>query len=389
MRPTSACFQLFSEKFRLFNGLFGSSDEVLGALESGVDIERRIAQVYQTCRTTAEISAAFDKLQADLDEEIQARMANTRQALLEHFDEEVASRLRVHRDKTLESLSQRERWLWELTRTELNGQARFDPGQPRFLYVGPEFHKGHYHFDWREAERLGDTFYRQDHPLAARLIERAIARTLPVARLELDYLAHGSIISILKPLLGKSGWLELSKLTVEALDVEEFLLWSACTDNGQPLDEETASRLMSLPAKVVDAAGATVDLAPIRELHVQARVAEVEQRNAQFFDEEVIKLDRWSDDLKQGLEREIKELDKEIRKARVGWRRWPRRWPKSWKPRKKLKLWKRPAIGNGGSLYEAQDKIDVQRDELIGKIEGQLRQRKTVLPLYTVRWKLN
>ena len=37
-------FQLLSEKFQLFDGVFGASDEVLGALESGVDIERRIAQ---------------------------------------------------------------------------------------------------------------------------------------------------------------------------------------------------------------------------------------------------------------------------------------------------------------------------------------------------------
>ena len=48
-------FQLLSEKFQLFDGVFGASDEVLGALESGVDIERRIAQVYQECRSTDEI----------------------------------------------------------------------------------------------------------------------------------------------------------------------------------------------------------------------------------------------------------------------------------------------------------------------------------------------
>jgi SNF2 family DNA or RNA helicase len=48
-------YELLSEKFRLFDGVFGASDEVLGALESGVDIERRIAEVYQTCRTNADI----------------------------------------------------------------------------------------------------------------------------------------------------------------------------------------------------------------------------------------------------------------------------------------------------------------------------------------------
>jgi SNF2 family DNA or RNA helicase len=40
-------FQLLSEKFQLFEGIFGASDEVLGAIESGVDFEKRIADIYQ------------------------------------------------------------------------------------------------------------------------------------------------------------------------------------------------------------------------------------------------------------------------------------------------------------------------------------------------------
>src|SRR5204863_2505033 len=51
-------FQLLSEKFQLFDGVFGASDEVLGAVESGVDIEKRIAQVYQNARTEREIQLA-------------------------------------------------------------------------------------------------------------------------------------------------------------------------------------------------------------------------------------------------------------------------------------------------------------------------------------------
>ncbi len=43
-------FQLLSEKFQLFEGVFGASDEVLGAIESGVDFEKRIAAIYQCCR---------------------------------------------------------------------------------------------------------------------------------------------------------------------------------------------------------------------------------------------------------------------------------------------------------------------------------------------------
>ncbi len=53
-------YALLKDKFKLFEGVFGSSDEVLGALKSGVDLEKRIASVYQTCRTTSETEAAFN-----------------------------------------------------------------------------------------------------------------------------------------------------------------------------------------------------------------------------------------------------------------------------------------------------------------------------------------
>ena len=46
-------YQLLDEKFKLFNGVFGASDEVLGAIESGVDFEKRIVAIYQKCRTPA------------------------------------------------------------------------------------------------------------------------------------------------------------------------------------------------------------------------------------------------------------------------------------------------------------------------------------------------
>jgi SNF2 family DNA or RNA helicase len=42
-------YQLLAEKFKLFDGIFGASDEVIGAIESGVDFEKRIVDIYQQC----------------------------------------------------------------------------------------------------------------------------------------------------------------------------------------------------------------------------------------------------------------------------------------------------------------------------------------------------
>ena len=88
-------YQLLDEKFRLFSGVFGASDEVLGAIESGVDFEKRIAAIYQKCRSPQQIGFEFDQLQRELDEEIAAGQQDAREKLLDNFDQEVVEKVRI------------------------------------------------------------------------------------------------------------------------------------------------------------------------------------------------------------------------------------------------------------------------------------------------------
>ena len=87
-RADCRVYELLNQKFSLFDGVFGASDEVLGAIDSSIDFERRINNIYQTCRTEREIEAAFDELQQELDSIIKERIENTRKSLLENFDED-------------------------------------------------------------------------------------------------------------------------------------------------------------------------------------------------------------------------------------------------------------------------------------------------------------
>jgi len=73
---TTSFRSLYAGKFKLFDGLFGASDEILGSIESGLDFERRILNIYQSCRTPAEIDTAFDALRRELDASIQARLSD-------------------------------------------------------------------------------------------------------------------------------------------------------------------------------------------------------------------------------------------------------------------------------------------------------------------------
>jgi SNF2 family DNA or RNA helicase len=110
----SRVLQLLGEKLRLFTGVFGASDQVLGAIESGVDFEKRILDIYQRCRQPAEIEAAFARLREEMDAAIQDRMADTRRVLLEEFDEDVHARLKAQLDAArafLDAVS-RQFWAW-------------------------------------------------------------------------------------------------------------------------------------------------------------------------------------------------------------------------------------------------------------------------------------
>jgi hypothetical protein len=93
--------------------------------------------------------------------------------------------------------------------------------------------------------------YRLAHPLAEAIIAQAKSRDLSPAEVRFDYAAHDGKVSLLKPLVGQSGWLTLSLFTVESLEqTEDHLIFATSTDGGQVLDEETARRLLTLSGKV-------------------------------------------------------------------------------------------------------------------------------------------
>ena len=127
------------------------------------------------------------------------------------------------------------------------------------------------------------------------------------------------------------------------------------------------------------------DLSAGRDQEMKTRIRHVEERNVRFFDEEVLKLDLWSDDLKTGLEREIKDVDRHIRDARktatlAG------TLAEKLEMQRAIKTLESTRTTKRRDLYEAQDQIDKHRDELIGRIETQLQQKHTVTPVFAIRW---
>jgi hypothetical protein len=151
------------------------------------------------------------------------------------------------------------------------------------------------------------------------VIGDALSRPLTSVALSFDYAASKEHISVLKQVVGHSGWLEMSNLTVESLEQQEILLFTAITDDGSTVSEDLGQKLFALPATAESS-----DIGPLpdsalssqRDLNVQRRLEQLEARSAKCFGAEVGKLDLWSDHLKLGLERELKDIGKEIREVR-------------------------------------------------------------------------
>ena len=385
-------FQLLDEKFQLFTGVFGSSDEVLGAIESGVDFEKRIASIYQSCRKPEEIKTAFDLLQLELNFEISETMSDTRRKLLENFDDEVRDKLKMCDDSSKAFLGRFERQLMQLTRHVLDGYAEFPSDSSFTIHTSPfagEFPLGLYELPRRSGE---GHLYRLGHPLAESVIAVAKYRELPFAEIEFNYADHGSKISILEPLVGHSGWLTVSFFTIESFDqAEDYLVLSACTEDQSSLTEDQTKRLLSLPA--VESANAILSLSlppilsTIETEQKNAIQRHISQRNARYYEAEADKLDGWSDDLKVGLEREIKEMDRLIKEARRAAGSALTLEDKL-ASQKQIKAIESQRNDKRRSLFEAQDAIDKQREELIGKIEGKLQQAVVTTALFTLRWQL-
>ncbi|WP_426753091.1 SNF2-related protein [Myxococcus sp. Y35] len=116
-------FELLEKKLNLFDGVFGASDEILGALESGVDFERRVLDIYQSCRKPEDINAAFDKLREELEGRINQRMTQMRSVVLERFDGDVRRRLRGQNEQTKEVLAKRQQEARALTASVLGSRT--------------------------------------------------------------------------------------------------------------------------------------------------------------------------------------------------------------------------------------------------------------------------
>ncbi|NYS26585.1 DEAD/DEAH box helicase [Rhodobacteraceae bacterium 2376] len=379
--------QLLEQKFKLFEGVFGSSDEVLGAIESGVDIERRILDIVQSCRTTDEINAAFDQLQEEFSVEIDQAKKDARNKLLAEMDDRVIERLLGRKEAVISAVGDFKRALLGLARAELP-EARFHPD-----HVQRFDHDGHtWSTEWPEADERGWRFFRvADDGLADRLIARAMARDLPPATLRFDYDAYQGNLGDVAALRGQSGWMRVARLRlVTPARTWDEIICAAMTDAGEAVHTETVARMLQVPTIE---GGPLPDPVPEGALQalVEARQAELvgmaQERLGSFLNEEEERLDAWRDDAKVSFDQQIKALNREANDARKQARAAVNLATKVELQRQAKSLLAQ-VDDLQHQLYKRLKEIEEERERMLDAIADQLALTPETTDLFTIRWSL-
>ncbi len=383
--------ELLSEKFKLFEGVFGASDEVLGSIESGVDIERRIGEIYQRCRTHEEIDRDFEQLQLDFATDIDSAMAATRTKLIEHFDAQVHDRLKVQLDASRGAVDRHQELLFGVMQFALHGRATVDADEQRIVIddMPPDVPLDvprHY-----SALRPGPDdqvhHLRPTDPLAQWALDRALEKPDPGRHIAFGYSGWPITAAELVPLVGKVGVLRVVKLSITGTEPEEHLLFAGQSDEGEALTDEQILRMMQVPASEEGDDGVGLPPATAEQLATleKERLDAFAARKAEWLGGEYEKLERWAQDERERmraevteLERSVKEIAKDTRMAGTEPERLPLR-------RKKLQH-ERQLEAARRDFDAAADSIMERQETMLNEIETSLESEHMTETLFTTRW---
>ena len=381
--------QLLDEKFNLFKGVFGASDEVLGVIERGVDIERRIFQIVQSARTEAEIDAAFDRLQDELKAQIDEQVLDARKRLLETVDEKVIDRLKTRKDEIKSQLSDFEKQLLYVARAELP-DARFHVNdERRFDYRGDT-----YTTEWPLADEKGWKFFRLlDGTLATDVVKAATARNFDAAScLHFDLAAYrGGRLTDVEKLRGKSGWARVAKLHIKTPAVtREHLVIAAVADDGGTIHAETFERLFRVPAQNEPVTGAPPETA-LQGLETARRAAlleEAEKQNAEWLDVESENLDHYAEDLERAFEAEIKAVESDIKEAKKALRGSALPMAEKVSEKRRISALEGRRDKLKAEFFDRRAQIRADVEAMLDRIQESLKLDPSLTPLFTIRWEV-
>ncbi len=382
--------ELLSEKFKLFDGVFGASDEILGRIESGLDFEKRIAHIYDSCRSSEEIKQAFDDLQKEMESQIQEAMQIANSTLLDHFDEDVHERLKLQLSQSQQLLDKTSRYFWYTSQFALQGYAQFDETQKSFyLHQSPieTVKTGCYQLQQRDEQAGQD--YRLNHPLGEWCLTYCQQVQTDIACVHFDYSHHPTKLSVLAQYLGQSGWLWVDKLGFYGENqTQEQLVFTARTDTGEWLDDDFCRKLLGISAQILpNEVNLPDDLSANATQAINGMTAKHTEAQTMLLKQESDRLDKWADDKIKAAQEAIVEVSDKIKQVKRE-KNQASNLEQLSVLEKQLQDLEKKRRQLRHSIFDVEDGISDKRDELFAKIQEQLKQNQKIEHLFSVQWRI-
>ena len=386
-------YELLNDKFNLFEGVFGSSDEVLGSLESAIDFERKINSIFNECRSEREIVAAFDQLQSELDEMIKQRITETKKTLLENFDEDVINKLKIRQLKDKERVSLYNKHFWLLTKKVLKDSITAVDENKMSFSLNESFNLnipvGKYilnnnQYDYHQL--------RVNSPLGEYIIKQALLHNAPDSCITFSLANLSPRIVLLEQYRGQSGIAIVYRVKINnKYDAQEQLLFSAITDEGVVLPNEFIKKLLETECikESVWKNTSSDEQLLISDFNTQLDKIklEVDNQTCEFTNYEIDKYQAWAEDQVFNLNTEVVELRREldalkrqIRKEgnareRLRMMEEEKKLTKNWRQKQSL-------------LFDMQDQCEEKLDDMVKILRTSMENHFETSILFKFKWTL-
>lgn len=387
-RADQRVFELLNSKLDLFQWLFWASDKVLWAIESWIDIEKTIFDIYQTCRTKEEIDTAFENIQIANKEEVESKLSQTKDKVLDYFDEDVARRLKDKKEQSKLMLNELQLALMNMILIELDWATRISDNTISVDVKDERFPAWVYTFDQKNNEWY---LLRTNDDLWNAITEQSKWIEIKPKLIEFDVTNHSWRIAQLEELQWKTWWMKVSKLWINAYNYEEYLIHACIDEQGNKITEEVAKKMFRVIWKEISDVTIFEDETKKLDNLTNEIIADIQDRsknvNEEYFTSEVDKLEWWSEDLKRSLWKQQKSLKKQIVELRKKWRI-EKDLQEKINIQKKIKSKEKSISKIRKELEDVEVKIDEERERLIDDIQARLDSASDVENLFTIQRKI-
>ena len=352
--------ELLGEKFHLFEGAFGVSDEVLGEIQSGNDIEKEILSIYLSCRTPEEIDKKFEEMLEHNRDSVDEKLRIAREKLLAEFDEDVQKRLRDVHDRTRQTIDAKQALVRDCVLSSIPNDvltpkvSSFSVSKP-LIGLSPGIEYSFIKDTTTDYETIHTA-----HPAFKAM--NALEKIEGHIRFEIS---NKHKISLLTEHIGKRGSFQIHRVRIEGIESFDALIPLFIFDDGSVLDIEASHKLLGATSQVAFDSVHSMDAKPfeivmateLEKLHSQLKL-----NSEELYHEEIEKIEFFFEDLERQKKYEKDDLQKKIDELK--------------KERRKLPLQAQATLNS--EISKLKDK-QLKLDEEIAKIGRESREREKKL----------